>query len=75
MREKHYKKLSKKEKAKIVSMVIAGESIEEASRRTKTTSSSIGMDGPRLEESTLQALCPSCHARKSTHEGARFGKE
>ena len=41
MREKHYKILSKKEKAKIVSRVIAGESIREVSRATKVSKSSI----------------------------------
>ena len=41
MREKHYKKLSKKEKAKIVLRVLAGESIRELSRATKVASSSI----------------------------------
>ncbi len=41
MRERHYKKLSKKEKAKIVSRVLAGESIAEVSRRAKVAESSI----------------------------------
>ena len=41
MREKHYKILSKKEKAKIVSRVIAGESVSEVSRATKVARTSI----------------------------------
>ncbi len=34
----------------------------------------IRMGGPLLEESNLQALCASCHTRKSIKEGSRFGK-
>lgn len=41
MRSRSYKKISKEKKAKIVSMVIAGESIAEVSRTTKTAESSI----------------------------------
>lgn len=41
MSRKQYKKISKKEKAKIVSRVVAGESIAEVSRRTKVAESSI----------------------------------
>lgn len=41
MREKHYKKLSKKEKAKVVKMVLDGESISAVSRITGSAESSI----------------------------------
>ena len=33
----------------------------------------IKQGGPALEESNLQALCASCHGRKSIREGSRFG--
>lgn len=35
----------------------------------------IRMGGELLEDSNLQALCPSCHTRKSILEGSRFGKK
>lgn len=41
MREKHYKKLSKEEKVKIVSRVVAGESVSEVSKATKIAESTI----------------------------------
>lgn len=34
----------------------------------------IRMGGDLLDESNLQALCTSCHTRKSIREGSRFGK-
>ncbi len=34
----------------------------------------IRMGGALLEDENLQALCPSCHTRKSILEGSRFGK-
>jgi len=35
----------------------------------------IRMGGELLEDSNLQALCASCHTRKSIKEGSRFGKK
>ena len=34
----------------------------------------ISMGGALLDDENLQALCPSCHTRKSILEGSRFGK-
>ena len=34
----------------------------------------IRMGGPALDDENLQALCASCHSRKSIIEGSRFGK-
>ena len=34
----------------------------------------IGMGGPTFDDENLQALCASCHGKKSIIEGSRFGK-
>jgi len=35
----------------------------------------IKQGGDKFSESNLQALCWSCHSRKSVEEGSRFGKK
>ena len=35
----------------------------------------IRQGGPALDEGNLQALCASCHSRKSVDEGSRYGKK
>lgn len=34
----------------------------------------IKQGGPALDENNLQALCVSCHSRKSVIEGSRYGQ-
>ena len=34
----------------------------------------IGMGGSAFDDENLQALCASCHGKKSVIEGSRFGK-
>ena len=34
----------------------------------------IGMGGATFDDENLQALCASCHGKKSVIEGSRFGK-